>query len=41
MPLADGARYIVGATTLANDPVDPVLEDLISLFAVRTRASRK
>jgi DNA-binding transcriptional LysR family regulator len=41
MPLADGARYIVSATTLANDPVDPVLEELIGMFAGRPRASRK
>lgn len=41
MPLADGARYIVSATTLASDPVDPVLEALIGLFASRPRSGRK
>jgi DNA-binding transcriptional LysR family regulator len=32
MPLAEGARYAVSAMTLANEPHDAVLEELIRLF---------
>jgi DNA-binding transcriptional LysR family regulator len=32
-PLADGARYAVSAITLGQDGADPVLEELIGLFA--------
>jgi len=34
MPLADGARYVVSAITLANSPPDRVLEELKNAFAV-------
>jgi DNA-binding transcriptional LysR family regulator len=37
MPLADGARYVVSAITLANNPPDQVLEDLKNAFAACAR----